>query len=425
MTTLAILVHADPSVRDAYQAALPPGCDLIIVNAPGGGRSSAYTRLARTIANGGRGTMLEEIVRYGGRELERYSGAVLATFSAGYGLARVLLQESDGSADQLGGLVAIDSWHTSLVGGAPNADQLTGLVRYAERAQAGECVCWLGHTDVQTPQTGAGAFASTTQVANALRAATGLDGDSDGGLRVRAFDIRKSDTQEHIAALTTWGPDWLADAVREFERMRPPDTLPSPVPSWDEGILDVSDLSIGERCCAWLGYQFGLDPREIPGSHHEPLILSYSKHCRRGGVFLGINDDGAPQWLHGTPLPLWADEMAWCAALQSAALCAVLRPGETPPHGLRVSVRELVEDAHKAGTLRPVGWTPTPGSIAILARRVAGTLRDPLRGGNGHTRCVLQIDGDRYLAIGGNEANAVGCGWHKWRNDLLRGWVER
>ena len=138
-----------------------------------------------------------------------------------------------------------------------------------------------------------------------------------------------------------------------------------------------------------------------------------------------MRDDGAPRWLHGTPLPLWTDEMAWCAALQSAALCAVLRPGEVPPHGLRVSVRELVEDARIANTLRLPAWRPTPGSIGIYARVVAGTLRDPLRGGNGHTRGVIQADGDRYLGIGGNERDAIGLGWHPLIDPLLRGWIER
>lgn len=429
MTVLAILVHVDPSVRDAYQAALPAHCDLLIVNAPGGGRSAAYTQLARDIARRGSGTMLEEVVRYGGGlAMSHYSGVILATFSAGYGLARELLWESDGSAEQLGGLVAIDSWHSSLVGGAPSADQLTGLVRYAKRAQASECVCWLGHSDVETPQTGPQAFASTTQVALSLKAATGLLGlgndTTSGGLRVRGWDIRESDRSEHVAALTSWGPDWLGDAVRAWREVSGVgDTDPAPA-EWDTG-LDLSTATIGERCCAWLGFQFGLDPREIPGSQHEPLILGYSQHCRRGGAFLGVRDDGGPRWLHGDSVALPRDEDPWCAALMSAALCAVLRPGETPPHGLRVSVREQVEDARLAGTLRPVGWTPTPGSIAILARRVAGTLRDPLRGGNGHARGVLQIDGDRYLAIGGNERDAIRCGWHAWSDELLRGWIER
>jgi hypothetical protein len=429
MTTLAILVHADPSVRAAYQAALPPDTDLLILNAPGGGRSSAYTQLARSIA-AGPGTMLEAVVRRaGGLTLDRYTGGVvLATFSAGYGLARELLWASDGSDRQLSGLVAIDSWHAGFDPDHTAADaQLDGLIRYAGRALAGECVCWLAHTDVETPQDGPEAFASTTQVVDEVQRLMGLPGDpvdwSDGGLRLRGRDEHVSDHAEHVAALTVWGPDWLGDAVRALHQLRGPMST-EPAPAWDDG-LDLSGATIGERCCAWLGFQFGTDPREIPGPEHEPVILSYSAHCRRGGTFLGVRDDGKPRWLHGTPLALWTDEQAWCAALQSGALCAVLRPGETPPHGLRVSVRELVEDARLAGTLRPAEWGPTPGSIAILARYVGGTLRDPLSGGNGHTRCVLQVDGERYLGLGGNEGNAIGLGWHRLDDGLLRGWVER
>jgi len=370
--------------------------------------------------------VLEEVVRYaGGLPLSRYSGVVLATFSAGYGLARELLWASDGSARQLTGLVAIDSWHAGLVDGHPSDDQLTGLVAYAQRAQSGQCVCWLGHSDVRTPQVGPQAFASTTQVADALRRSTGLSGADtrEGGLRIRAFDVRQSDHSEHVAALTAWGPDWLGDAVREAQALDgPPDT--EPAPTWHDG-LDVASLSVGERCCAWLGFQFGLDPREIAGPEHEPMILSYSKHCRRGGRFMGVRPDGMPRWEGGTPLPLWTDEMAWCAALQSAALLAVLRDGETPAHGLRVSVRELVEDARAAGTLRQTSWEPAPGSVAVYARMVGGALRDPLRGGNGHVRGVVQVDGERYLGIGGNERDAIRLGWHPRADPLLRGWIER
>lgn len=204
-------------------------------------------------------------------------------------------------------------------------------------------------------------------------------------------------------------------AVREAGNViRPPDSYSS----WADGVV-LDDLSLGERCCLWLGYQFGLDIRETPGTVDNETILSYSEHCRRGGRLLGVTQDNTPVWDGGTPLPLPDDESAWCAATQSECLRCCLLPGEKPPHGLRVSVRELVEDAREAGTLRPPEWRPTPGSLAILGR--AG--RSPLEGGPGHVRGVILVDGDRYRAIGGNEADSVRYDWHSL-SDVLA-WVER
>jgi hypothetical protein len=182
-------------------------------------------------------------------------------------------------------------------------------------------------------------------------------------------------------------------------------------------------MTLAERCCMWLGHSLGLEPREIPGPEHNPLILSYSKHCRRGGTFVGVRDDGMPIWEGGSRLELQTDDSdsPWCAALASATLRAALLPNEMPPHGLRVSVRELVEDAREAGTLRPVDWTPTFGSLAICAR--AG--QNPLHGGSGHVRCVVGVEGPRYLGIGGNEDDTIKCAWHSLLATEVVGWIER
>jgi hypothetical protein len=169
-------------------------------------------------------------------------------------------------------------------------------------------------------------------------------------------------------------------------------------------------LTLAERICEWLGWEFGHKVQEIPGSRHNPRIVGYSKECRRGGTFLGVNSDGEPEWDlttdRGFPLPLPTDELAWCAAFRSAALLANLLPGEQPPpHGLRVSVRELCEDAREADTLRLVGsgYTPKPGDAVIKARNG----QNPVHGGQGHVHTLIVSWGDGYRAIGGNEGNAV------------------
>ena len=173
--------------------------------------------------------------------------------------------------------------------------------------------------------------------------------------------------------------------------------------------LDPATMPLRFRRLAWIGYQKGLGVEEIPGPRHDPRILTYSQHARRGGRFLGVDEAGRPLWEGGSPVPLPTDEHHWCAAFQSAATAANLLPGETPPHGIRIAVWELVADARAAGTLRPVEWMPTPGSLAVEGRNG----QNPLHGGLGHIRAVAMVDGLRYLGLGSNEGNTIGRSWHK------------
>ena len=198
------------------------------------------------------------------------------------------------------------------------------------------------------------------------------------------------------------------------------DTAPDTDPAPRLAIPDIA-VTIGERALYWLGYQSGLNPTEIPGPKHDPKILTYSKHCRRGGRFLGVDHDGSPLWLGGAPLPLARDEDPWCAALASSSLLHALQPGQTPPHGLRVSVREIVEDARVAETSRGVDYIPEPGDLAIYARGNG----DPLLGGSGHVRCVVATFGDDYNGMGGNENDALVTAIHLLRSANSRGWVAR
>lgn len=173
-----------------------------------------------------------------------------------------------------------------------------------------------------------------------------------------------------------------------------------------EAGIDPATMTLGERCLAWTGYQLGLGVREIPGARHDPRILAYSQHARRGGRFRGVDVNGRPLWDGGTRLPMPTDDPPWhwCAYTVGGCLAACLLPGETPPHGIRASVREIVEDARAAGTLMPLSWTPTPGSLAIEAR--AGG--NPLHGGPGHVRRVAGVNGGSYFGIGANETDGTG-----------------
>lgn len=195
-----------------------------------------------------------------------------------------------------------------------------------------------------------------------------------------------------------------------------------------EAGIDPAQLPLGLRCLAWIGYQRGLGVREIPGPRHDARIVAYSQHARRGGRFLGVDDAGVPIWDGGISVALGTDEAFWCAAGQSAAMTACLRAGESPPHGLRVAVWEIVEDARAVGLLHVLGdgYIPKPGDLAIEAR--GG--QTPLRRGTGHVRRVVLVQGERYFGLGGNESNTWGAGWHAISGDLrpdghqLVAWVE-
>jgi hypothetical protein len=72
------------------------------------------------------------------------------------------------------------------------------------------------------------------------------------------------------------------------------------------------------------------------------------------------------------------------------------------PHGYRISVRELVEDARVLETWRALGsYTPKPGDLAISAREGG----DPTRGGAGHVERVESVETEQVITIGGNEQN--------------------
>lgn len=166
------------------------------------------------------------------------------------------------------------------------------------------------------------------------------------------------------------------------------------------------DPTLGERAVVWSRSRVGL--HEIPGPTHNAEIVAWGALCRRGGVYLGRDEDG-DLW-SGTARPVASptDEEAWCAKFASAALHQALRPHETPPHGLRVAVAELVTDARALGTWRDVstGYTPKMGDLAIFAR--GG--EDPRSGGKGHVARVTippTLLGD-FETIGGNESPGPG-----------------
>lgn len=327
-------------------------------------------------------------------------------------------------------VVCVDGTHGAM---PPAAWQVDVWRRLAEEAITGRTLfvaTTLGnHRYVE--RMGAGSYASTGLV---LERALGLAEGTlrtpqtirSGGLYVRSFPSEDTDKPAHAAQVREVLPAlWSEVVVPHVTGGAPPapaddatgDTDPAPAPGWADALPDGARL--GLRCLAWLGYQAGLGVRELPGDRHDPRILAYSRECRRGGTFLGVGATGAPIWHGGSPLPLGRDEDAWCSALASATLLGAMRVGDAPPHGLRVSVRELVEDARGTGAWRGLDYVPRPGDLGIDAR--AGG--DPTRGGTGHVWRVAQVEDGLALGIGGNEGNAIGVSWRALRATERRGWI--
>lgn len=201
--------HGEAAALPAYSAALARGGDLDIVLVRREGRSSAYAQLAEELRDA-EGRILPELRRRfpAPEPEEAYSTLTLITYSAGYALARAILAGAE-DRDALDAYVAIDSIHADLVDGVADAEQLACLVAFAGQAKEGEKTFWLGHSDVRTA-----GYASTTQVAARM---LDLAGGEGGGFVVRAFNVRGQDASEHRAALTEWGPGFVAEAL--FSRL--------------------------------------------------------------------------------------------------------------------------------------------------------------------------------------------------------------
>lgn len=223
MKILLHLVHATDAVRPLYEAAIRARgieADVVTVLPPaaaGGQMSSSYADMC--IAWGLDGlTPLQGLLRDYPGPSGTYQGWFLASWSAGYKLVERALYSRH--AEALVGAVMLDSGHAAFDGdGTPADRQLEPFVDLARRAAAGEGLLWVAHTDVQTPQRGPGAFASTTQwAAELVRLAKPA---APGPLfRIEAFNREPPERakQEHIGALLAWGPSFVGDAIAAWIR---------------------------------------------------------------------------------------------------------------------------------------------------------------------------------------------------------------
>lgn len=391
MTTLVLLAHADASVRAMYeQACSRAGLGPVVVRpfvSRHPGMSAAYDALSAELRRGGR-ILPQLLARYA--QGVAHDRVVLAWWSGGYALGRAVLA-SDEDAQAIDAVVALDGMHGPLPGPALDAS-LEGFARFARRAARGECVMHVGHSDVRTP-----GYASTTQTATRL---VELVGPPRAGWRVDAYDVERSPTAEHVAALRGWGPDYVAAAVAALPQAPAMAPLAAPVGSRRD--LALRALQLAQR-------ELAAGVREATGRNDGAQIARYFTGARRRSPVTG--EEQATGWAAG-----WD----WCAA--AASWCAYESMRDVaPPHGWRIAVHEMVTDSRESGSWRDAasGYVPQVGDLCVLAR--AGG--DPRRGGLGHIGRVELVDGGEVVTVDGNAGVAWGVARRRLGDPSIVGWV--
>lgn len=312
-------------------------------------------------------------------------------------------------------VVTADATHASFES-RPQTMPIAPWLALGERAERGE-VRWLSsHTYLTYVEHEREPYYSTVSV---MRRASrqllpeptidaGVETDV-GELRVFSYRSGDCDSAAHRRQLVEVLPVMLRRA-RQLQAGEEPS-----VPRWVHAVVDPF-LSVVERLWAVFGRAptrgeialgraqaaLALGVHEVAGPGSHPTIAEALAGCQRGGK----------------PVGLTSDETDWCAAF--ASWCALGTGGAGAPHGWRISVRELVEDARESGAWRDVaGYTPVAGDLAIFAR--AG--EDPRKGGRGHVARVESVSADGYTTIGGNEGNAVRRTERLRADPSLVGWV--
>jgi hypothetical protein len=366
MRLYVLLAHADPSVAPRYRAALEAaGVDAVVLAfvAPGKGLSSRYTALASDVRAGGR-VLPGLLRRYPAPG--PYDALVLATYSAGYALAREVLR-SDADRAELAGWIGLDSLHANeRRPGVPDPAQMAPFIALAREAREGRRLCWIGHSDVD-PVT----YASTTETAAAVLRAAGGEG---GLLHVEGFDVARDAAEEHRRALTHWGPDFVARACAALLRGQqgaPEQAAPMVEPAAPAVALGAALL---EAARADLGV------RETGGANRGPEIDA------------ALRAVGAPVG------------SAWCAAmltrwLRRAAEAAGV-PSPIPGSAGAKAIGSQLVQAGRWGDARELAGRVGPGWIVVWHRGAPGAW-------TGHVGVVEAVQGDEIVTIEANSGPAT------------------
>jgi hypothetical protein len=360
MTTLILFAHADPTATPpVYHPALV-GLDVELrcFVSHYAGLSSSYVTLAQHLQAGhGGGRLLPAIASLAGasKPFDQYERVVLVSWSAGYALARAVL-EVPADVEDLDGYVCLDSGY-----GSPTP----AWVAFAKLAREGKKLLWAGCTDIKTEP----AYPSSSAFLEELEHEAGLAGDPKGLFRIERWG--GADAAAHVAALRVHGPVFLRAALEALGLEEPIATASGP------------DEPLGQRALEVAVAELGVE--EVPpGSNTGPRVTAYLEGCERGGKPLGLRAGN------------------WCAAFVGWCDAQAAQDGEQAPPW-RASVAELWADAKAGGRAHDASWAPATGDLAIFGRDG----QDPRRGGPGHVGRVESFGDGSLVTIEGNSQNAV------------------
>lgn len=149
---------------------------------------------------------------------------------------------------------------------------------------------------------------------------------------------------------------------------------------------------------------------EPRGSNTGPRVRLYLGGCVRGGKGLGLT---AAEWCASFVsfcvwTAAWPEMRPGAPGMRTLFWSATDRADRDPPIGYRAAVAELVADARAASAWHDVseiapGAGPQPGDLLVFGR--GG--HDPRAGGTGHVAIVETGDTGSWVAIGGNQGDAV------------------
>lgn len=345
------------TVRDAYDRALAGLGDYAIVWLGVPGRSREQAAEALKFKRSGR-ILPTLLTQKPAPSRAGPSTVSLVVFSAGYAFAREVLKCAE-DLPALDALVALDAIHSGVVAGNAQEPQLEPFAAYASRAAGSNCLFWLAHTDVPTPQTGAGAFASTTQCANALRH---MAGEPRGNWYLRAYDEYPAAEakHEHSAALSGWGAAFTAEALVPYltARVQRRVSLP-PLHPWQD-----PELSLGERCVAFSRSELDRGRLETDGPNAGPRIREYFAPAMRT--------------INGTERKVGLTSGNWCAVGACFAERNARLRDEAPTLPYRCSGIEMQRDAARVGlwriaeSIRAGDYLPSIGDLVVLHRGAPG-----------------------------------------------------
>jgi len=405
-------IHIDddsaPRFREAI-AALPLAWQIATLRA--GDDKASYEALAAQLRWGDE-RLLPALLQYLGLDPESaYERIIALTFRDGHTLVRELLTHPLDAA-RLDGWIGFDAAEPALAAGGA---KLAPFARLAQRAAAGEALLWIGHGEASSPQMAS----SAAHFADELARLCALDltpppvrASTNGLLVIRGPEPHLSAAPAHSAALRAWGPSFASMALAAFAgnvSRKGPEAIPAA-----QQTAAQQTARLGERAVEIALEELNAGVQEEPpGSNSGPRIRLYLAGCVRNGRPIGIQ---AGEWC--------AAGACWTAA-QAIARDGAARFGDKrPPHEYRAAVRELYEDAVKAGAYRAKGesYTPRRGDLVVFKRDGD----DPRKGGKGHVGRVLDApdESGRYRTIEANKGVRWAIVDRRLGDADLLGWIQ-